>query len=66
MQNPFLQDGESTHIYNGRTFIVDFYPHQSGGTWQCSDSGHIVRMRASTKDEAIRLTHERWDNYIKK
>ena len=58
--NPILQDGESTHSYNGRKFVVDFYMN----TWQCTDSGMIVKGRGKTKEEAIEEAHKAWDNYI--
>lgn len=65
--NPFIQDGESTHRYNDRTFVVDFYYNGvMPGVWQCSDQGHIVRARAFTKEKAIEDAHKAWDNYLKK
>jgi len=63
MSNPFLQDGESTHEYNNQMFVVDFYPHPLGNTWQCSDSSHYIRARANTKQEAIDQAHKEWDEY---
>jgi hypothetical protein len=63
MNNPFLQDGESTHEYKNQMFVVDFYPHPLGNTWQCSDSSHYIRARANTKQEAIDQAHKEWDEY---
>ena len=63
MSNPFLEDGESTHEYNNQMFVVDFYPHPLGNTWQCSDSSHYIRARANTKQEAIDQAHKEWDDY---
>jgi len=65
MSNPFLQDGESTHEYKNQMFVVDFYPHPLGNTWQCSDSNHYIRARANTKQEAIDQAHKEWDEYKK-
>ena len=65
MSNPFLEDGESTHEYNNQMFVVDFYPHPLGNTWQCSDSNHYIRARANTKQEAINKAHKEWDEYKK-
>jgi hypothetical protein len=71
--SPFLGDEESTHYYNGRLFIVDFYPNNSGnpyhgkGSWQCIDSGNIIRARSdSGKKEVIEEAHKLWDSYVKK
>jgi hypothetical protein len=63
MSNPFLQNGESTHEYKNQMFVVDFYPHPLGNTWQCSDSSHYIRARANTKQEAIDQAHKEWDEY---
>jgi hypothetical protein len=65
MSNPFLQDGESTHEYKNQMFVVDFYPHPLGNTWQCSDSNHYIKSRAYTKQEAIDQAHKEWDEYKK-
>lgn len=65
MSNPFLEDGESTHEYNNQMFVVDFYPHPLGNTWQCSDSSHYIRARANTKQEAIDQAHKEWDEHKK-
>jgi hypothetical protein len=46
-------------------FVVDFYPHPLGNTWQCSDSNHYIRARANTKQEAIDQAHKEWDEYKK-
>jgi len=64
MSNIWLEDAESTHMYNGQAFVVDFYAHPTGGTWQCCDSRHWTRARATTKQEAIELCHKEWDEYI--
>ena len=63
MSNKFLQDAESTHLYNGKLFIVHFYPNLNEGTWQCSDSRHSIRARAITKQKAIDLCHKHWHEY---
>jgi hypothetical protein len=63
MNNPFLEDGESTHEYNGQIFIVDYYTESN--TWQCSDAYHWVRARSITKEQAINEAHKNWDNYCK-
>ena len=63
MSNPFLQDGESTHEYNNQIFVVDYYPHTNGVTWQCCDANHYFRTRANTKEEAIKECHKKWDKY---
>ena len=60
--NPFLEDGESTHVYNGQAFVVDYYPDCD--MWQCSDGRHFVRGSGNTKAEAIQSAHEQWDAYI--
>ena len=67
--SPFMQDGESTHIYKGRGFVVDVYTRTFRGkvinvTWQCSDQGHIVRGRGVTKAEAIAEAHLEWDDWL--
>lgn len=67
--NPFTRDGESTHEYNGRQFVVDYYPPKRVGElpmWQCSDEGHIVRGRGHTKQEAINEAHWSWNLYVTK
>ena len=61
--NPFLQDAESTHEYNNCMFVVDYYPHPNGGTWQCSDANHYIRTRANTKEKAIQEAHNEWDKH---
>lgn len=63
--NPFLQDAESTHEYNNQMFVVDYYPHPNGGTWQCCDANHYFRTRAKTKEKAIQEAHNEWDKHKK-
>lgn len=62
MSNPFLEEGESTHQYNGQMFVVDYFPEHN--MWQCSDGNHWVRARANTKEEAIDKAHKDWDDYV--
>lgn len=69
VMSELLKDGESTHEYRGRMFVVDYYPPRRVGelaVWQCSDSGHIVRGRGFTKQEAINEAHWRWDEYVRR
>ena len=63
VSNKFLQNAESTHLYNDKLFIVHFYPNLNKGTWQCCDSRHLIRATAITKQEAIDLCHKHWHEY---
>ena len=63
-RNPFLQDGESCHTYNGTRFVVDYFFRSD--SWQCTDSGFIIKGRGKTKVDAICDAHNQWDQYIKK